>query len=106
MLLSPQLNAGTTVTMTSNGRAAPEGHHQPSMATNQSDQHASDQTPPVQSNGTSRPQGQGGPAGSQVPGQPNATGPGEPGEWCATLVAMVADFVLIYSKMHIAIFTD
>ncbi|XP_028452460.1 large proline-rich protein BAG6 [Perca flavescens] len=91
------INLGTTVTMTSNGRQAAEGHEP-------SDQQATGQALPLQSHGTSHHQGQGGPrvirithqtmepvvmmqmnidgeaaAGSQVPGQPNNTGTGQPG---------------------------
>ncbi|GAA6226704.1 large proline-rich protein BAG6-like isoform X1 [Lates japonicus] len=98
------INLGTTVTMASNGRQAAEGQRQPSQGHSQSDQQAADQVPPLQSNGTTHQQGQGGPrvirithqtmepvvmmqmnidgesaAGSQVPGQPNAAGPGQPG---------------------------
>uniref|UniRef100_A0A4W6FFL8 Large proline-rich protein BAG6 n=1 Tax=Lates calcarifer TaxID=8187 RepID=A0A4W6FFL8_LATCA len=93
------INLGTTVTMASNGRQATEGQRQPSQGHSQSDQQAADQVPPLQSNGTTHQQGQGGPrvirithqtmepvvmmqmnidgesaAGSQVPGQPNAAG--------------------------------
>ncbi|XP_040909707.1 large proline-rich protein BAG6 isoform X2 [Toxotes jaculatrix] len=97
------INLGTTVTMTSNGRQTAEGQRQPSQVAGQSDQEATDQAPPTQtSNGAT--QGQGGPrvirithqtmepvvmmqmnidgesaAGSQVPGQPNAAGPRQPG---------------------------
>ncbi|XP_071356703.1 large proline-rich protein BAG6 isoform X2 [Trachinotus anak] len=98
------INLGTTVTMTSNGRQAADGQRQPPQGSGQSDQQAADQAPPVQSNGTTHHQGQGGPrvirithqtmepvvmmqmnidgestAGSQVPGQPNAAGSGQPG---------------------------
>ncbi|CAK6978925.1 large proline-rich protein BAG6 [Scomber scombrus] len=95
------INLGTTLTMTSNGRPTPEGQRQPSQATGQPDNQASGQTPPLQSNGTTHHQGQGGPrvirithqtmepvvmmqmnidaTGSQVPGQPNAPGQGQPG---------------------------
>ncbi|XP_044191422.1 large proline-rich protein BAG6 isoform X1 [Thunnus albacares] len=98
------INLGTTVTMTSNGRPTAEGHRQPSQATGQPDQQAPGQAPPLQSNGTTHHQGQGGPrvirithqtmepvvmmqmnidgdsaAGSQVPGQANAPGQGQPG---------------------------
>ncbi|XP_068566880.1 large proline-rich protein BAG6 [Cebidichthys violaceus] len=95
------INLGTTMTMTSNGRQTAEGQRQPSHGAGQSDQQASGQ---IQSNGTSHQQGQGGPrvirithqtmepvvmmqvnvdgesaAGSQVPGQPNTAGTGQPG---------------------------
>ncbi|KAG7225356.1 hypothetical protein INR49_027339 [Caranx melampygus] len=99
------INLGTTVTMTSNGRQTAEGQRQPSQGAGQSDQRAPDQAPPVQPNGATHQQGQGGgprvirithqtmepvvmmqmnidgesAAGSQVPGQPNAAGPGQPG---------------------------
>ncbi|XP_019110304.1 large proline-rich protein BAG6 isoform X2 [Larimichthys crocea] len=98
------INLGTTVTMTSNGRQAAEGQRQSSQTAGQSDQQASGQATPLQSNGTTHQQGPGGPrvirithqtmepvvmmqmnldgesaAGSQVPGQPNAAGPGQPG---------------------------
>ncbi|TKS88705.1 Large proline-rich protein BAG6 [Collichthys lucidus] len=98
------INLGTTVTMTSNGRQAAEGQRQSSQTAGQSDQQATGQTTPLQSNGTTHQQGPGGPrvirithqtmepvvmmqmnldgesaAGSQVPGQPNAAGPGQPG---------------------------
>ncbi|XP_067467834.1 large proline-rich protein BAG6 isoform X2 [Thunnus thynnus] len=98
------INLGTTVTMTSNGRPTAEGQRQPSQATGQPDQQAPGQAPPLQSNGTTHHQGQGGPrvirithqtmepvvmmqmnidgdsaAGSQVPGQANAPGQGQPG---------------------------
>ncbi|KAM9340424.1 large proline-rich protein BAG6 [Symphorus nematophorus] len=98
------INLGTTVTMTSNGRQTAEGQRQSSQTAGQSDQQATGQAPPLQSNGTTHQQGQGGPrvirithqtmepvvmmqmnidgesaAGSQVPGQPNAAGPGQPG---------------------------
>ncbi|XP_041810661.1 large proline-rich protein BAG6 isoform X3 [Chelmon rostratus] len=98
------INLGTTVTMTSNGRQVAEGQRQPSQSAGQSDQLAAGQTPALQPNGTTHQQGQGGPrvirithqtmepvvmmqmnidgesaAGSQVPGQPNAAGPGQPG---------------------------
>lgn len=98
------INLGTTVTMTSNGRQAAEGQRQSSHSPGQSDQQATGQAPPPQSNGTTHQQGPGGPrvirithqtmepvvmmqmnidgesaAGSQVPGQPNAAGPGQPG---------------------------
>ncbi|XP_078031710.1 large proline-rich protein BAG6 isoform X1 [Epinephelus lanceolatus] len=97
------MNLGTTVTMTSNGREAAEGQRQPSHVIGQSDQQATGQAPPLQPNGTNQ-QGPGGPrvirithqtmepvvmmqmnldgesaAGSQVPGQPNAAGTGQPG---------------------------
>ncbi|XP_056255315.1 large proline-rich protein BAG6 isoform X2 [Seriola aureovittata] len=98
------INLGTTVTMTSNGRQVAEGQRQPSHSSGQSDQQATDQAPPVHSNGAAHQQGQGGPrvirithqtmepvvmmqmnidgetaAGPQVPGQPIAAGPGQPG---------------------------
>ncbi|XP_070840498.1 large proline-rich protein BAG6 isoform X2 [Chaetodon trifascialis] len=98
------INLGTTLTMTSNGRPVAEGQRQSSQSVGQSDQQAAGQTPTLQSNGTTPQQGQGGPrvirithqtmepvvmmqmnidgesaAGSQVPGQPNAAGPGQPG---------------------------
>ncbi|XP_076610431.1 large proline-rich protein BAG6-like isoform X4 [Chaetodon auriga] len=98
------INLGTTVTMTSNGRPVAEGQRQSSQSAGQSDQQAAGQTPTLQPNGTTPQQGQGGPrvirithqtmepvvmmqmnidgesaAGSQVPGQPNAAGPGQPG---------------------------
>ncbi|XP_039977739.1 large proline-rich protein BAG6 [Xiphias gladius] len=99
-----EINLGTTVTMTSNGRQAVEGQRQPSQGTGQSVQQATDQAPPIQSNRTTSQQGQGGPrvirithqtmepvvmmqmnidgesaAGSHAPGQPNGAGPGQPG---------------------------
>lgn len=49
------------MTVTSNGRQAAEGHHQPSQGTGQSDQQATGQAPPLQSNGTTHQHGQGGP---------------------------------------------
>ncbi|KAM6903627.1 large proline-rich protein BAG6 [Lycodopsis pacificus] len=90
------MNLGTTMTMTSNGRQTAEGQRQPSHSAGQSDQQATGQ---IQSNGTSHQQGQGGlthqtmepvvmmqvnvdgesAAGSQVPGQPNTAGTGQPG---------------------------
>ncbi|XP_075961966.1 large proline-rich protein BAG6 isoform X2 [Anarhichas minor] len=95
------INLGTTMTMTSNGRQTAEGQRQPSHSAGQSDQQATGQ---IQSNGTSHQQGQGGPrvirvthqtmepvvmmqvnvdgesaAGSQVSGQPNTAGTGQPG---------------------------
>ncbi|XP_034748907.1 large proline-rich protein BAG6 isoform X2 [Etheostoma cragini] len=91
------INLGSTVTMTSNGRQAADGHEL-------SDQQATRHAPPLQSHGTSHHQGQGGPrvirithqtmepvfmmqmnidgettAESQVQGQPNITGTGQPG---------------------------
>ncbi|XP_074469405.1 large proline-rich protein BAG6 [Sebastes fasciatus] len=102
--MSLPINLGTTVTMTSGGRQAAEGQRQPSHGAGQSDQQAAGQTLPLPSNGTSHQQGQGGPrvirithqtmepvvmmqmnidgesaAGSQVPGQPNTAGTGQPG---------------------------
>lgn len=47
--------------MTSNARSAVDGQRQPSQTGSQSDQPASGPTPPLQSNGTSHQQGQGGP---------------------------------------------
>lgn len=47
--------------MASNGRQATEGQRQPSQGHSQSDQQAADQVPPLQSNGTTHQQGQGGP---------------------------------------------
>ncbi|KAM7383670.1 hypothetical protein PAMA_011164 [Pampus argenteus] len=98
------INLGTTVTMTSNERPTAEGQPQPSQATGQPDQQAPGQAPPLQSNGTTHHQGQGGPrvirithqtmepvvmmqmnidgdtvAGSHVPEQPNGSGSGQPG---------------------------
>lgn len=55
-----QINLGTTVTMTSNGRQTAEGQRQPSQGAGQSDQRAPDQAPPVQPNGAAHQQGQGG----------------------------------------------
>ncbi|KAK2829990.1 hypothetical protein Q5P01_017921 [Channa striata] len=98
------INLGTTVTMTSNGRQAPEGQRPPSQGTGQSVPQVNSQAPPLHSNGGSHQQGQGGPrvirithqtmepvvmmqmnmdgepaAGSQIPGHSNAAGPGQPG---------------------------
>ncbi|XP_029370065.1 large proline-rich protein BAG6 [Echeneis naucrates] len=98
------INFGTTVTMTSNGRQTAEGQHHISQGSGQSDQQATDQAPPIQNNRTIHQQGQGGPrvirithqtmepvvmmqmnidgestAESQVPGQPNLAGSGQPG---------------------------
>ncbi|XP_044027327.1 large proline-rich protein BAG6 isoform X2 [Siniperca chuatsi] len=55
------INLGTTVTMTCNGRQAAEGQRQPSQGVGQSDQQATGQAPPLQSNRTTHQQGQGGP---------------------------------------------
>lgn len=57
----PQINLGTTVTMTSNGRPTAEGQRHPSQATGQPDQQAPVQALPFQSNGTTHHQGPGGP---------------------------------------------
>ncbi|XP_054461889.1 large proline-rich protein BAG6 isoform X2 [Anoplopoma fimbria] len=98
------INLETTVTMTSNGRQAAEGQRQVSHGAAQSDQQATGQILPLQSNGTRPQQGPGGPrvirithqtmepvvmmqmnvdgesaAGSQVPGQPNTAATGQPG---------------------------
>lgn len=56
-----QINLGTTVTMTSNGRQAAEGQRQSSQTAGQSDQQATGQATPLQSNGTTHQQGPGGP---------------------------------------------
>ena len=47
--------------MTSNGRPTAEGQRQPSLATGQPDQQTPGQAPPLQTNGTTHHQGQGGP---------------------------------------------
>lgn len=60
-VFSLQINLGTTVTMTSNGRQVAEGQRQPSQSAGQSDQLAAGQTPALQPNGTTHQQGQGGP---------------------------------------------
>ncbi|XP_056154160.1 large proline-rich protein BAG6 [Lampris incognitus] len=100
------INIGTTVTMTSNGRAVAEAQFQPSQTTGQSDQQGHGQVPAPQPNGIIQQSGQaqGGPrvirithqtmepvvmmqmnidgesaSGPQIQGQPNAAGPGEPG---------------------------
>ncbi|KAM7372710.1 hypothetical protein PAMP_007613 [Pampus punctatissimus] len=90
--------------MTSSERLTAEGQRQLSQATGQPDQQAPGQAPPLQSNGTTHHQGQGGPrvirithqtmepvvmmqmnidgdsaAGSHLPEQPNASGSGQPG---------------------------
>uniref|UniRef100_A0A671UKP8 Large proline-rich protein BAG6 n=1 Tax=Sparus aurata TaxID=8175 RepID=A0A671UKP8_SPAAU len=111
------LNLGTTVTMTSNGRQT-EGQHQSPQGAGQSDQQATGQTPPLQSNGATHQQGQGGPrvirithqtmepvvmmqmnidgesaAGSQVTGQPNVAGPGQPGVTPVHLPGLPPEFM-------------
>ncbi|XP_041933610.1 large proline-rich protein BAG6 isoform X1 [Alosa sapidissima] len=53
----PQMNLGTTVTMTSNGRHATEGQPQSTQPTGQSDQQNQGQSPPTQPNATNQ-QGQ------------------------------------------------
>ncbi|KAM8767554.1 large proline-rich protein BAG6-like [Acanthopagrus schlegelii] len=111
------LNLGTTVTMTSNGRQT-EGQHQSPQGAGQSDQQATGQAPPLQSNGATHQQGQGGPrvirithqtmepvvmmqmnidgesaAGSQVTGQPNVAGPGQPGVTPVHLPGLPPEFM-------------
>ncbi|CAI5689688.1 unnamed protein product [Oreochromis niloticus] len=108
------INLGTTVTMTSNGRQATDGQQQTFQGTDQSDQQATDQTLPLQANGTNR----GGPrvirithqtmepvvmmqmnihgesaAGSQIPGQPNAAATRQPGTAPAHFTELPPEFM-------------
>ena len=60
-MIRPQINLGTTVTMTSNGRQAAEGQAQPPQAGGQPDQPGQGQAPPPQQYGVNQQAGQGAP---------------------------------------------
>uniref|UniRef100_A0AAZ1WVI5 Large proline-rich protein BAG6 n=1 Tax=Oreochromis aureus TaxID=47969 RepID=A0AAZ1WVI5_OREAU len=105
------INLGTTVTMTSNGRQATDGQQQTFQGTDQSDQQATDQTLPLQANGTNR----GGPrvirithqtmepvvmmqmnihgTCAPIPGQPNAAATRQPGTAPAHFTELPPEFM-------------